>query len=228
MRKNYGKHIYEGIAVPQSVYKVTDRVEKEMRVAVRNLERFGEDEEGNGSPERVKAASQATEVWEGFTLLCRIRRARVHAHRKDKREHLEEVQRQLAEAVKRLDPPQWGHKWDDEKDEGMYENEMWKRGEVKIGREIYLEADAYTEQYARALRELEEGLREERFISRTEMEGKENEVKMYRCKMWESEALARERRSRYVNAKYDAVWATAKGEQGEGGTQPNKRAKKGE
>ena len=219
---------YEGIAVPQSVYKVTDRVEKEMREAVRNLERFGEDEEGNGSTERVKAASQATEVWEGFTLLCRIRRARVHAHRKDKREHLEEVQRQLAEAEKRLDPPHWGHKWDEEKDEGIWEKEMWGRGEAKIGREIYLEADAYTKQYARALQELEEGLREERFISRTEIEGKENEVKMYRRKMWESDELARERRGRYVNAKYDVLWAQAKGEQGEGEAKPTKRAKKGE
>ena len=64
---------YEGLTVPQSVYKVLDRVEREMKEAVRNLERFGEDDEGNGAPERVNAASQATEVWEGFVLLCRMR-----------------------------------------------------------------------------------------------------------------------------------------------------------
>jgi len=121
---------FEGIAVPQSVYKTMDRVEKEMREAVRNLERFGEDAEGNGPAERVKAASQKTEVWEGFALLSRIRRARVHAHRKDKREHLEEVQRELAEAEKRLDPLPWGHKWDEEEDEGLWEMGMWdQRGD---------------------------------------------------------------------------------------------------
>ena len=143
----------KGPAVPQSVYKVTDRVEREMEEAVRKLDQFGEDDEGNGSEERVKAAQRAVEVWEGFNLLSRIRRAQVHEYRKVSNAVLEDVEKKLKEAFKKRDDYDWDKIWEEEADWEQYETDMWKKGEVETPREVYRLAGGFRRSHIQALRD---------------------------------------------------------------------------
>lgn len=192
----------KGPAVPQSIYKVTDRLEREMEAAVRALDQFGDDDDGNGPKERAKTAQKAVEVWEGFNLLSRIRRAQVHEYRKVSNVVLEDVERKLKEALTKRDEFDWDKIWADEADCEKYEKDMWKKGEEGMApRKVYQLAGDFRRSHIQALSDYRWGLQERRFRSSTEIEGLKAEAQHYAEKAaWYGE-LAEMRRERYIEAK---------------------------
>jgi len=176
--------------------------------------------------EILEAVQRADTIHEGLEILCFIRRDRVAEYRKEREKELEDIRRRIIAVEARNKPGVWRDAYCEEGDDEKTVENMWARGCIRIGNEIYLHAAKDLEEYVATLRELEASLKV-RPPSPRQLERLREKAKELQTRAESREGLAELRRAVYLDARRRGE-TEPEGESGKEEGGPSKRVKKEE